>query len=245
MIHTRDINIRMIIAVAKRLGDLRDKVVFVGGCATGLFITDPAMPEVRATQDVDVIVEVASRMAYYRLEDELRLRGFKLDMSENAPVCRWLVDRIKVDIMPTQEEILGFSNRWYLPAVKNADQLQLEDDLTIKLVSPPYFLATKIDAFNGRGGGDYLASHDMEDIITILDGRPEIVSEIKSSSDDLKDFLSRTFRAFLANADFRESIPGHLSPDRASQSRLPLLIRRLVEIGEAGICPATGSDQGK
>jgi len=235
MIHTRDINIRMIIAVAKRLGDLRDKVVFVGGCATGLFITDPAMPEVRATQDVDVIVEVASRMAYYLLEEELRLRGFKQDMSENAPVCRWLVDRIKIDIMPTQEEILGFSNRWYLPAIKNADQLQLEDDLIIKIVSPPYFLATKIDAFNGRGGGDYMASHDMEDIITILDGRPEIVSEIKSSSDDLKDFLSRTFRALLANDDFRESIPGHLSPDRASQSRLPLLIRRLGEIGESGI----------
>ncbi len=232
MIHTRDINIQMIIAVAKRLGDLRDKVVFVGGCATGLFLTDPAMPEVRATQDVDVIVEVVSRMAYYRLEEALRLRGFKQDMCENAPVCRWLIDRIKVDIMPTQEEILGFSNRWYLPAIQNATPLQLEDDLTIKLVSPPYFLATKIEAFNGRGGGDYLASHDMEDIITILDGRPEIVKEIRGSADDLKDFLSRTFRAFLANAEFRESIPGHLSPDRASQSRLPLLIKRLGEIAE-------------
>lgn len=232
MIHTKDINIRMIIDVAKRFGDLRDKVVFVGGCATGLFITDPAIPEVRATQDVDVIVEVASRMAYYRLEEELRLRGFKQDMSENAPVCRWLVDQIKVDIMPTQEEILGFSSRWYLPAIKNADQLQLENELTIKLVSPPYFLATKIDAFNGRGGGDYMASHDMEDIITILDGRPEIVSEIRGSSDDLKDFLSRTFRSLLANDEFRESIPGHLSADRASQSRLPLLIKRLGEIAE-------------
>jgi len=230
MIRTRDINIRMIIDVAKRLGDLRDKVVFVGGCATGLFITDPAIPEVRATQDVDIIVEVASRMAYYRLEEELRLKGFKQDMSENAPVCRWLVDVIKVDIMPTQEEILGFSNRWYLPAIKNAEQLQLEKELTIKLVSPPYFLATKIDAFKGRGGGDYMASHDMEDIITILDGRPEIVSEIRSSSDDLKDFLSRTFRIFLENDEFLDSIPGHLSPDRASQSRLPLLIKRLEEI---------------
>ncbi len=232
MINNKDINIRMIIDVAKRLGDLRDKVVFVGGCATGLFITDPAMPEVRATQDVDVIVEVASRMEYYRLEEELRRRGFKQDMSENAPVCRWLVDVIKVDIMPTQEEILGFSNRWYLPAIKNADLIELENELTIKLVSPPYFLATKIDAFKGRGGGDYMASHDMEDIITILDGRPEIVSEIRSSSDDLKDFLSRTFRTLLANNEFRESIPGHLSPDRASQSRLSLLIKRLGEIAE-------------
>ncbi|PIV04929.1 MAG: hypothetical protein COS57_08025, partial [Syntrophobacterales bacterium CG03_land_8_20_14_0_80_58_14] len=184
MINNKDINIRMIIHVAKRLGNLRDKVVFVGGCATGLFITDPAMPEVRATQDVDVIVEVTSRMEYYRLEEELRSRGFKQDLSENAPICRWLVDVIKVDIMPTQEEILGFSNRWYLPAIKNADHIKLENELTIKLVSPPYFLATKIDAFKGRGGGDYMASHDMEDIITILDGRPEIVSEIRSSSDD-------------------------------------------------------------
>ena len=232
MIKNKDINIRMIIHVAKRLGDLRDKVVFVGGCATGMFITDPAMPEVRATQDVDVIVEIASRMEYYRLEEELRNRGFKQDLSENAPVCRWLVDAIKVDIMPTQEEILGFSNRWYLPAIKNADLIELEKELTIKLVSPPYFLATKIDAFKGRGGGDYMASHDMEDIITILDGRPEIVSEIRSSSDDLKDFLSRTFRILLVNDEFLDSIPGHLSPDRASQTRLPMLIERLREIAE-------------
>jgi hypothetical protein len=119
----------MIIHVARRLGVLRDKVVFVGGCATELFITDPAMPEVRAPQDVDVIAEVASRVEYYGLEEELRSRGFKKDMSENAPVCRWLVDAIRVDIMPTQEDILGFSNRWYLPAIKNADPIELEKEL--------------------------------------------------------------------------------------------------------------------
>jgi predicted nucleotidyltransferase len=230
MIHTRDINLRMIITVARRLGDLREKVVFLGGCATGLFITDPAMPEVRATQDVDIIVEVASRITYYQLEELLRLRGFKQDMSESAPVCRWLVDRIKVDVMPTQEEILGFSNRWYLPAIQNSDQLQLEKDLAIKLVSPPYFLATKIEAFDGRGGGDYLASHDMEDIITLLDGRPEIVAEIGNAPNGLKDFLSRTFRKLLVDEEFREALPGHLLPDRASQARLPLLIKRLQEI---------------
>jgi hypothetical protein len=155
MINTRDINIAMIAAVARHLGELREKVVFVGGCATGLFISDPAMPEVRATQDVDVIVEVASRQDYYRLEEELRQRGFKQDMTENAPVCRWLVDRIKVDVMPTQEEILGFSNRWYLPAIKDAVPVLLKGDLTIRLVTPPYFLATKIEAFKGRGHGGF------------------------------------------------------------------------------------------
>ena len=232
MINNKDINIRMIIHVAKRLGDLKDKVVFVGGCATGLFITDPAMPEVRATQDVDVIVDVASWVEYYRIEEALRSRGFKQDMSENAPVCRWLVDAIKVDIMPTQEDILGFSNRWYLPAINNADHIELEKNLTIRLVTPPYFLATKIEAFKGRGGGDYVASHDMEDIITVLDGRPEIVSEIRNSSDDLKIFLSDTFRTLLTNGEFLDAIPGHLPPDRASQARLPRLMKCLEEISK-------------
>ena len=225
-------NIRMIIDVAKRLGDMRNRVVFVGGCATGLFITDPAMPETRATQDVDVIVEVASRTEYYKLENELRNKGFRQDVSENAPICRWLIDNIKVDVMPTQEEILGFSNRWYLPAIHGANRLEIEKDLIIQLVSPPYFLATKFEAFNGRGGGDYMASHDMEDIITVLDGRPGIVAEIRASSDDLKVFLSATFRMLLANKKFLSAIPGHLLPDRSSQARLPLLIKRLGEIAE-------------
>ena len=232
MINTRDLNIQMITTVAKRLGNLREKVVFVGGCATGLFITDPAMPEVRVTKDVDVIIDIATRMEYYRLEADLRSKGFRNDMSEDAPSCRWLVNGIKVDVMPTREDILGFSNRWYLPAIENAKYVELEKELSIKLVTPPYFLATKIEAFKGRGKGDYLASHDMEDIITILDGRTEIIDEIKSSSDEVKTFLSTTFQIFLADENFLDAIPGQLLPDRASQARLPRLIKLLEEIAK-------------
>ena len=108
--------------------------------------------------------------------------------------------------------------------------MELEKKLTIKLVTPPYFLATKIEAFKGRGKGDYMASHDMEDIITVLDGRREIVDEIKSSSDELKTFLSTTFRRFLADKNFLDAIPGQLLPDRASQARLPRRIKLLEEI---------------
>jgi predicted nucleotidyltransferase len=230
MINTRDVNIQMITTVARRLGNLREKVVFVGGCATGLFITDPAMPEVRVTKDVDVIIDIATRMEYSRLEADLRSKGFRNDISEDAPLCRWLVNGIKVDVMPTQEDILGFSNHWYLPAIKNANYVQLEKELAIKLVTPPYFLATKIEAFKGRGGGDYMASHDMEDIITVLDGRREIVDEIKNSSDELKTFLSRTFRIFLTDENFLDAIPGQLLPDQANQARVPRLLKILEEI---------------
>ena len=230
MINTRDVNIQMITTVARRLGNLREKVVFVGGCATGLFITDPAMPEVRVTKDVDVIIDITTRMEYLKLEADLRNKGFRNDISEDAPLCRWLVNGIKVDVMPTQEDILGFSNHWYLPAIENANYVQLEKELAIKLVTPPYFLATKIEAFKGRGKGDYMASHDMEDIITVLDGRREIVDEIKSSSDELKTFLSRTFRIFLTDENFLDAIPGQLLPDHANQARLPRLLKILEEI---------------
>lgn len=235
MIRPGDRNIQMVIHVARRLGDLRKKVVFLGGCATGFFITDPAMPEVRITDDVDVIVEITSRLEYYKLEEELRERGFQGDISDNAPVCRWLIDGYKIDVMPTREDVLGFSNRWYLSAIKNANEIELEKGLAIRLVTPPYFLATKIEAFKGRGQGDYLASHDLEDIILLLDGRPEIVAEIRNSSDDLIKFLSSTFQHLLTTEGFLEAIPGHLLPDRASQARLPKIINCLQEIAEIQI----------
>jgi len=75
---------------------------------------------VRFTQDVDVIVEVTSRAHYYQLEAELRKNGFINDQSEDAPLCRWLIQGIKVDIMPTDEKILGFGNQWYPFAIKTA-----------------------------------------------------------------------------------------------------------------------------
>lgn len=230
MIDNQDANLNMVIEVARHLDDLRDKVVFVGGCVTGLFITDPAVPGIRATKDVDVIVEISSRREYYVLEEELRKHGFEADMSDNAPVCRWVIDDIKVDIMPTEERILGFSNRWYLQAIRTAQSIELEKGLSILLVTPPYFLTTKIEAFAGRGRGDYLASHDMEDIITVVDGRPEIVSEVRQSSEELQEFFSETFRELLANSEFIEALPGHLLPDRASQDRLPLIMERLRQV---------------
>ena len=75
-------------AVARRLGPLLPRFVFVGGCATGLLITDPASAPVRVTKDVDVIAELASYGEYSTLGERLRGLGFREDDSEGAPVCR-------------------------------------------------------------------------------------------------------------------------------------------------------------
>jgi len=167
------IHTAMIQQVAERLGPLRPKVVFLGGSATGFHITDKAEPEIRATKDVDIIVEVASIVGYHKLEKTLRELGFFQKMQEDDPICRWYIDDVMVDVMPTDENILGFSNRWYLPAIKNSVTIELEPNLEIQIVTAPYFIGTKLEAFFGRGRGDYLTSHDMEDIINFINGRVE------------------------------------------------------------------------
>jgi hypothetical protein len=142
MIKAEDVNLAMVKQVAELLGPLLPKVVFLGGAATGLLITDEAAPEVRPTKDVDVIVEILSRSDYYKLEDTLRSLGFAQSMEEDAPLCRWMIGGIKVDVMPTDDKILGFSNKWYSPAIKNATELYLEKSLPASefaLSPPPIF----------------------------------------------------------------------------------------------------------
>ena len=143
MIKAGDVNLAMVKRVAELLGPLLPKVVFLGGAATGLLITDEAAPEVRATKDVDVIVEIFSRSDYYKLEETLRSLGFAQPTEEDVPLCRWVIGDIKVDVMPTDEKILGFSNKWYSPAIKNATEIFLEKGLEIRIVTAPYFIATK------------------------------------------------------------------------------------------------------
>jgi len=228
------IHTEMIKIVAERLGPLRPKVVFLGGSATGFHITDKAEPEIRATKDVDIIVEVASRVDFHQLEKTLRELGFFQKIQKEDPICRWYIDDVIVDFMPTDENILGFSNRWYLPAIKNSVTIELEPSFEIRLVTAPYFLGTKLDAFFGRGKGDFLVSHDMEDIINLINGRVEIIEEIKNSEVDLKEFIISTLQSFSDDDLFLEALPGHLLPDQASQGRRSIILERIKKIVELG-----------
>jgi len=225
----RQVNRDMLSIVARRLGPLLEQVVFLGGCTTALFLTEEGTADVRPTLDVDLIVEIVSSAEYQQLEEQLRVLDFRQRIDEEV-ICRWFVEDITVDIMPTDERILGFSNRWYSDAIRQAERYRLTDELTINLVTPPHFLATKIEAFYGRGGGDFLASHDMEDIVTLVDGRPELIIEVQQSDARLKEFLVDEFTRFLNNIDFTQSLSGHLHPDPASQQRLSGLLGRLAEI---------------
>lgn len=111
-----------------------------------------------------------------------------------------------------------------------ANEFEIERDIRIRVVTAPYFCATKLEAFKGRGKRDYLASHDLEDLITVVDGRPELLGELRAASVDVRYYVAAAVGKMLKDSQFIDSLPGYLLPDEASQGRTRMLLERLKEI---------------
>jgi len=227
-----DPNVAMVEAVAARLGALRRRMVFVGGCAAGLLITDPALPAIRATEDVDVVVEVAKLSDYHKLEKQMAAAGFERDMREGAPICRWRFGEAVLDLMPVDKKILGFGNRWYPLAVRTAHSATLPSGAEIRLIRAPLFIATKLEAFLDRGKGDFLMSHDLGDALAVIDGRETLLEEFEAVDAQVAGFVGDVVASLLAKREFASYLSGHLPGDAASQARLPELEAKLARIAE-------------
>lgn len=221
-------NLEMLRIAVKNLDTLADELVFVGGCTTGLFITDEGAAEVRSTDDVDTIVEASSYAQYNIFSERLQAVGFRIDTSKGAPTCRWVKENTVLDVMPLDEKTLGFTNTWYKPALETAVEREIFPGVIIKVITPPYFCATKFEAFDGRGNGDYLASHDLEDIITVIDGRVELIDEIRQAPENVRSYIAAKTGALLNNRKFLDAVPGHLND--ATEGRLRILMDRLTQI---------------
>jgi len=173
--------------------------VFVGGCVTGILITDMARPPVRATQDVDLIAEIASKAEYYEIAAELKRLGFQEDLGE--VICRWRFGN------------LNFTNRWYADAAEASIIAELPDKTQIRLITAPYFIATKLEAFYDRGKGDFM-SHDMEDIVNVIDGRKEIIQDIAEISEsEVTGYLRAEVEDLISDSQFLKSLPSHFKPN--------------------------------
>jgi predicted nucleotidyltransferase len=227
-----DPNVAKVELIARALGELREQVVFVGGCSVGLLLTDPAAVPPRVTYDVDLIAEVTPLSAYHRLEEEFSVLGFRRDMSADAPICRWRYERLEVDLMPTDPGVLGFSNRWYPQAVASAERVQLPSGMEIRLISAPAFMATKFEAFADRGQNDLLASHDAEDIINLIDGRPELASEVGAAPEDMRFYLAQRCGEWLALPGFEDKLVGMLMPDESLAARVETVLHRLNQLAQ-------------
>jgi hypothetical protein len=205
-------SIEMLMVVARVLNQLPQPVVYTGGATISLYLDALSARDMRPTDDVDCVVEVTSQREYYQLSATLRELGLSEDTSPGAPLCRWLCEGIKLDVMPVDPQILGFGNRWYQQGVASSIDLTLPNGVKIKIFSIAYLLASKIEAFGSRGCNQFYFSKDFEDIITLFNGCPNLITEIAASEVEVRTFITawvKTERnnldamapAFLSNGD--------------------------------------------
>lgn len=135
---------------------------------------------------------------------------------------------LKVDFMPDDAAILGFSNRWYEPGLRTATEVALKSGVTIRILTPPLFVATKLEAFLGRGNSDFLGSRDIEDILILFDGRPGLVSEIAAAPRDIRAFIADQLKAHLETTEFQQAVVGNIR----DQGRVELAFRRMSSVTE-------------
>jgi hypothetical protein len=218
------------------LGPLLDEVVFVGGATVHLWITEEAAPPVRATDDVDLICDVTTYSQYQALAERLRNRGLEEAIGEPI-ICRWRhrPSGLAIDVMPTAEKVLGFSNRWYPLGIETAIERTLASGVRIRAVAPPLVIAAKLAAWRGRGHGDIIRSLDVHDIIVLINGRPELADELAAQADELRTYVGQELAALIDEPYFEYVIEsavagyGDGAPARATivRDRLAVIIERV------------------
>jgi hypothetical protein len=178
---------------------------------------------------------VSSRTSFHDFEQRLRSLGFREDQDEGI-ICRWRHrdDDLILDAMPADPAILGFENRWQGASIPHAVECVMPSGVGIRAAPPAYLLATKIEAFQGRGAEDFLGSRDFGDMIALIDGREELPGEIHRSELDLRAYLAGELKRLGTHPRFREGVSGALGPDVASQARAEaVVLPRVARIVEA------------
>lgn len=176
-----------------------------------------------------MIVEVTSRRAYYKFEERLRKAGFR---EEGQVICRWLHgEGLVLDAMPAEASILGFENRWQREPLPLTVERELPSGARIRVVPPAYLLATKLEAFAGRGDGDVLASRDFADIVALVDGRAELAEELRTAPAELRAYVAAELLQLMEGDRILDGIYAQLPPDPASQERAEgVVLERMHEL---------------
>jgi predicted nucleotidyltransferase len=216
----------MLVEVARCLRPLLSEIVFVGGQVAELLVTSSGATRARPTKDVDVIVAATTATEYQKVGETLRELGLRNDTHEDAPICRWrTVHDYRIDVLPVDGGFLGFRGQWFGDVVREAVEFDLAEDLSILIPPAPLFISIKWDAFLDRGREDVLGSHDLEDIITVVAGRPELVEEVRHAPPELQEWLAARVIDFLDDELSQYAIQGAL-PDAV---RLPGLLQQVQE----------------
>jgi predicted nucleotidyltransferase len=204
------VNIERIRRVHNALEELSSTMAYVGGATVSLYRDRPAA-DARFTQDVDLVVELATYRDFADLEDSLRKKGFVNDIGSGV-LCRYTIGSITVDFMPTRGDVLGFSNPWYPSGFAHSITYRIDESTDIRIFDAPHFLATKLAAFHSRGRGDGRTSSDFEDIVYVLKNRHSIWDEMSRAPMPVRNFLQTSFAELLAIRHVFEWFSVHMDP---------------------------------
>ena len=202
-----------IVALNERLKGVSFEFAFLGGSVLSLLVNDPTADTIRVTKDIDIVANIRTRTAFHREERTLEARGFRHDTSEDAPICRWIADGIVVDVLPVREEVLGWKSRWF----------EEIEGTPVRVVSPPFFVALKLEAFEDRGRGDFVGSTDFEDVICLFNGRGTLVNEIMAEP-IVCPAISEKFATYLGNPDIEDAVMGFVQTESRPEDRFAAIM---------------------
>ncbi len=222
----KTINIAVVAQVAEALKELKEKMVFVGGAVVSLYTDDAAADEIRPTGDIDMTINLMNFNNWNETQEQLALLGFYPDPMGNS-ICRYKYEDIPIDIMPAEDGPLGPANKWYKWGFDNLQTVKVKEE-EIQILPAPCFLATKFAAFSNRGK-DYRTSHDIEDIIYVLDNRINIVQEIEVTHTIIRDFLQEELNKIKSIGILDEVLIAHIHPLMISE-RLPIVQEKITRI---------------
>lgn len=218
----------LLVPVARALGELRTRVVFIGGAIAPLLQTHPPFSGVRPTRDVDAIALTASYADFERIQAGLRERGFRVPLDARH-AHQWIAPGdppIKFDLVPAGTHFGASGNPFDELALATAVEVEIEPGLMIRHASAPGFLALKFAAHRDRGEDDPFASHDLEDILALLASRPGIVEETAVAPEEIRSFVAARAVLLFSHEDLEDLLAGHLSNvGRAQAAGLIVTVR--------------------
>ena len=175
------------------------RVVFVGGATVPLRV-DLVAANGRVTDDIDCVVDAVNYAEYAALLERLRALGFS-DAPEEGVTCRMRLGSVVMDFMPRANLPLAPSSPFFERIWMEPDSLEVEPGLTIPVARIGDLFATKVEAFLDRGAADPYASKDLEDLVTLLDGRASLLDELDAARAEVRMAAGRWASWMTARRD--------------------------------------------
>ena len=201
-----------LVLVANALGDLRERVIFIGGALAPLLQTDPPFRRARITSDVDAIIATVSYTEAHHVQAELERLGFRRDLADPRHMHRWVgPGGIPFDLVPAGDHPGATSGAADRLAMETAVRTTLPTGLTIRHASAPGFLALKWAAYQDRGRPDPLYSDDLLDILALIASRPTLLEEVAAAPIELRTYVAEQSKIFLTDANAEDLLAAHLN----------------------------------